>query len=100
MINIFVLSLDEKYINKYSEIGKAINKLTYLYIIFFIFFIILILMSIFISNFLLIGEFSLVMTIFMYIDHFIGLIGIATLGIYLSIKNLINLEIRGVFNFE
>jgi hypothetical protein len=100
LVNILIIHLDDKYLNKSSEIGRSLNKLTYYNIIFFIIGIFLILLSMVISNFLLIGDFSLILTIFMNLDLFMGLVGIAMFGIYLAMKTLSHIEKRGVFNFE
>ncbi len=100
LMNILILYLDDKYLNKNNEIGNSLNHIMYYYIFFFIIGILLIMLSIFISNFLLIGDFSLILAVILDIDLFIGFIGIGIFGIYLAIKTLSLIDRRGVFSFE
>ena len=100
IINILIIYLDDKFLNKSTVPGKNLNKLTYYYIAFFILGILFIMISIFISNFLLIGEMSSLLLSFIYLDLFIGLIGIALFGLIVAMKNISNIEKRGVFHFE
>jgi len=100
LMNILLIYLDDKFLIKDSEHGKLLNRFTYYYLIFFIIGILLIMLSQLISNFLLIGELSFFLSILMYINLLLGLIGIALFGINLALKNLSYMEYRGVFKLE
>ena len=100
LLNIFIIYIVDKYLIKSSEKGKKINHFLYYYIISFIIGIILMVMSVTISNFLMIGVSEPMIFLIVSIDMLAGLLGIALLGVYLSILTFTNLEKGEVFIFE
>lgn len=100
LMNIFMIYVVDKYLVKSSEKGRKINKFLFYYIIFFIIGISLMVMSVAISNFLQIGTYEFMYSLIVAIDLLAGLLGIAVLGVYLSILTYNNLENREVFTFE
>jgi len=99
-LNISIIFIVDKYLNKSSLRGKKINRFLYYYLVFFIVGLILMVLSVAVSNFLLIGENSFIISMVVVADTLAGLLGIAILGVYLAMIIYINLENSEVFNFE
>jgi len=100
LLNIFIVYIVDKHLVKSSEKGRKINRFLFYYIIFFVIGILLMVMSVTISNFLMIGAGEFIIFFIVSIDMLAGLLGIAILGVYLSILTYTNLEKTGVFIFE
>lgn len=100
LMNIFIIYVVDKYLVKSTEKGRKINIFLFYYIGFFLIGILLMVMSVAISNFLMIGVGESIIFLIVSIDMLVGLLGIAALGVYLSILTYTNLEKTGVFIFE
>ena len=99
-VNIFIISLDDRNLVKHSAKGRSINRFLFYYLVFFLLGLVLMILSLSLSNFLLIGENTEIISFFVYFCTLTGLLGIATLGFLLTLITHLNLDKKEVFNFE
>ncbi len=94
LLNIFILVLIDKYVNKSTTIGKSINRFSYYYIFFFMLSLLLILIGLLLSM-LIVDITQTLFVVWVYLVELFGLIGIAFLGIYFNVIVNTRLNIRG-----
>jgi len=97
MLNIIIIYLDDLYLKKTSVIGKRINHLSFYYIIIFIIALLVMVFNLLFINLIVEEE------ILLFIANLWILFGfslISGVGILLGIETLLNLEKRGVWDFE
>ncbi|MHA1294534.1 MAG: hypothetical protein ACTSQJ_17985 [Promethearchaeota archaeon] len=98
ILNFFLIYITGELLKKSNEIGKRINQMCYIFIVFFI-----IAMLLFVISDLLLSittETNAIWLFLFVIPVYIGFFGISLFGIYFSYFNLKNLENRGVWKFE
>ncbi|MGV9171349.1 MAG: hypothetical protein ACOC44_13700 [Promethearchaeia archaeon] len=100
IINLYLIYELDKNLVKTNKMGKIINRYTYYFLIFFIAAIFLILIGVLFQSIILRGDIFVLGTILYHVNISIGFIGIAALGIYLSILTLLNIDKREVFEIE
>jgi len=96
LVNIFIICMDNKYLNKSSKLGKKINRLTYYYLSSFIGSILLLAFGNIFTSFFLKG-FLLILGRLMII---FGFYIITLFGLHFSLSTFLNIDDRGVWNFE
>jgi len=95
-LDLIIISIIDKYLNKSSIIGKKINRHSYFFIISFILSILLIIFGIIFTSFILSG-FLAILGSFMIIS---GFFIITIYGIYYSLLIFLSIENREGWNFN
>jgi hypothetical protein len=94
--SILILCMDNKYLNKSTIIGKKINRLSYYFLASFIGSILLLIFGNIFTSFFIQG-FLLILGWFMII---LGFFIITLFGLHISLSTFLNIDDRGVWNFE
>jgi len=95
-LNLMLLYIIDKYLNKSSPIGKKINRHSYFFLITFIICILMIVFGIIFTNFILSGFLAILGSLMIISGFFI----IVSYGIYYSLLIFSSNDIREGWNFD
>jgi len=95
-LNLIILSIIDKYLNKSSTIGKKINRQSYFFIVIFIICLLMMVFGIILTNFILSGFIAILGSLMIISGFFM----IVSYGIYYSLLIFLSIDITEGWNFD